>query len=504
MLSKSNFMSFVACPAQLWLRLHRPDLLPPPDAGLEEVFALGREVDDLARALFPGGVEAGGFGETGWRRFQALARGDGQVFYQPTVVAPAAGTGDLLTCRADIVVRRGEAWDVHEVKSGTHVKEDHCYDLAFQREAFEAAGLAVSRTYLVHVNRDYVRGGEVDARRLLMSEDVTREVDAVRTEVRRLIPKALAAAAARAVTPALIRECVEADGDCEFAPALLAALDGAERAATLGALPDSTLRALLAGGLVTEDALAAERLESLRAGGYAHPVPPRVNVGLFRRELAAELAALAYPLYYLDYETYSPAVPRYDGYRPYERVPFQLSLDVQREPGGPLEHHDFLAESADDPSGDLVAALRGKIGPTGHLVAWNAVFEKGVHKELAARHPGDAAFLLDLNERMYDLMLVFRKGRLYVDSRLAGRASLKLVAPLLVGDLYAGLDIRNGAVASASWPRLVGWRPLGEAWPDRAALRSAMLRYCAVDTLAMVRILDYLRDAAAGRVPLKK
>ena len=57
----------------------------------------------------------------------------------------------------------------------------------------------------------------------------------------------------------------------------------------------------------------------------------------------------AYPVYYLDFETILPAIPRYAGMRPYQTIPFQWSVYV-RHADGRLEHSEWLCDSGRDPS----------------------------------------------------------------------------------------------------------------------------------------------------------
>jgi hypothetical protein len=68
-----------------------------------------------------------------------------------------------------------------------------------------------------------------------------------------------------------------------------------------------------------------------------------------RKALASFLKRLKYPVGYLDFETFSTAIPLFDGLRPYQQVPFQFSLHRVAAPGAKPEHHAFLA----DGSGEL-------------------------------------------------------------------------------------------------------------------------------------------------------
>ena len=62
----------------------------------------------------------------------------------------------------------------------------------------------------------------------------------------------------------------------------------------------------------------------------------------FSAELGKELESLKYPLYFMDFESINPAIPRFSGMRPFDQLPFQWSLHVHETQAEP-EHYEFLA-----------------------------------------------------------------------------------------------------------------------------------------------------------------
>ena len=204
-----------------------------------------------------------------------------------------------------------------------------------------------------------------------------------------------------------------------------------------------------------------------------------------------ELAQLKYPLYFLDYETFAPGVPLFDGYRPYQRMTFQYSLHVQEKPGGKLKHYAYLAENWEDPSFGLANELKKQIGNVGTIVAWNMGFEKGCNSEMGERYPEFASFFNDVNDRMFDLMQVFKKGY-YVHKDFHGSASLKKVLPTLIPELsYGDLGIHEGGTASNKWREMIS-PEMGSK--EKKKIYNNLLEYCELDTLAMVKILEYLNN----------
>jgi hypothetical protein len=444
-LSKTKFKRYRECPVALWLELFRPEWLGELDTTRQQAIASGNEVDREACSLFPDGRLVNAPEET------AAALRHAETVFQPTVSAPEEGW----LCRPDILRRAaGGAWDILEVKASTRVKDEHLDDIGFQAICLAAAGLNTGRLKIVHLDGGYVRHGDLVPELLFSVDDVTRAVRDRLPDLKEAMRRAVSIAGAWDGTErldALLRLCPH-DGECEA----------------------STI--LANGGMMaTAKAEAAPHL--------AHVTD--------EARLRRVLGDLRYPLHYFDYETFMPAVPWYDGYRPFEPVPFQFSLDIEMSPGGELRHHEFLARRDVDPTADLVAALRKATLAEGNFVVWYAPFESTRNREIAAREPHAAALMKDVNARMFDLLLLFkRRGGLVSHPGFRGSASLKAVVPAMFGDRYGSLDIHNGGMAMVAWPQLIGRAPY-DGQP--AALERAMLEYCAMDTMVMVDLMRWLR-----------
>jgi hypothetical protein len=180
------------------------------------------------------------------------------------------------------------------------------------------------------------------------------------------------------------------------------------------------------------------------------------------------------------------------------QVPFQYSLHIQEKRGAKPSHREFLAQEGTDPRRTLAERLCADIPVGGRdtigvqVMAYNTAFEKTRLAELAAFFPDLAAHLLAIKATMVDLMRPFA-SRAYYARELAGSYSIKAVLPALFPndpDLdYAALPgIHNGGDAMTIFPIL---HPLPPA--EIAATRNALLAYCRLDTLAMVKILEKLQ-----------
>jgi hypothetical protein len=196
-------------------------------------------------------------------------------------------------------------------------------------------------------------------------------------------------------------------------------------------------------------------------------------------------SSLEYPLYFLDYETFNPAIPLFDGYSPFDHITFQYSLHILSKDGD-LEHFEYLHTEKTDPIPHLLNSLREHIKDEGSVVVWNKGFEGGRNKRMGNLYPKYEDFCKGMNDRLFDLMDVFREN-LYDDPKFKGSYSIKSVLPVLVPELsYESLDIRNGAMAMASWYDFVFKDEKDERVIDD------LLKYCKLDTLAMIRVFEEL------------
>jgi hypothetical protein len=176
---------------------------------------------------------------------------------------------------------------------------------------------------------------------------------------------------------------------------------------------------------------------------------------------------------------------------PYDQIPFQWSVHVQRKPGAALEHFEYLADDSNDPRPEFVKTLCQVIGTKGSVLAYSSGFESGRLGELAAWLPQYKDKIENIQGRLWDPLPVIRTHVYHPEFR--GSYSLKLVLPALVPDMtYQGMEVAEGSEAGLAWEKMIRADAESE---DRKRLKDALLAYCKQDTLGMVRLLDVLQAA---------
>jgi predicted RecB family nuclease len=346
---------------------------------------------------------------------------------------------------------------------------------------------------LAHINRNYVfQGGSIDVRRFFKIKNLTRQVERLqpkltfqlRSELRVLVmPKAPDIPTGPHCTDPIT---------CEF-------FDRCNPPR-----PNDHISYL-----PRLHASAAEELEEMGIESI-HDIPEdfsltdrqriactSVQTGQpwFSAELGKELASLKYPIYFMDFESVNPAIPKFSGMRPFDQLPFQWSVHVQRQPDAEPEHYEFLATERSDPRREFITSLCSALGESGSIVVY-AAFESQRLSELAAWLPEFAERITDIQRRLWDLLRIVR-DHVYHPA-FAGSFSLKAVLPALVPEMtYEGMAVADGTDAGLAWDSLIRGR-LDQTERDR--ITRALLDYCGQDTLALVRLLDKLKLEAGDRL----
>lgn len=206
------------------------------------------------------------------------------------------------------------------------------------------------------------------------------------------------------------------------------------------------------------------------------------------QEAKEKLDALAFPRYYFDFETIAFTIPKWAQSRPFEQIPFQWSCHIEDEDGN-LTHHEFLDVTGDDPRRKCAEKMLATLGKQGPIIVYNQSFEKRVIRELAAGFPDLADDLLELNERVFDLLPIMQNH--YYHPNMYGSWSIKAVLPTIAPELsYDNLEVGNGGDAQEAYIDIIN--PNTEA-ETREMLTTALLKYCEQDTFAMVKIVEFIR-----------
>jgi predicted RecB family nuclease len=486
-ISKSKFCAGVQCLKRLYLLVHEPEIAAEPDGTADAIIEQGREVGLLARKLFPGGIEVCSTGlDQAIRTTRELVAN-----HEVPAIFEGVFEHDGVLVRVDVLQRRkDERWRLIEVKSTTDVKDHHLEDVAIQHRVVSRSGVDLAASCLAHVSRDYVyEGVTIDASRFFRIRNLTRQVEKLQPELTvQLRSEFRILTMSEAPQIPAGRQCTD-PFTCEFYDNCNAPIPD-DHISRLPRIHASTVSKLFALGVesIHDIPETYDLTERLRRACTS----VQTGQAWYSPDLRDQLSKLTYPLYFADFETVNPAIPRFAGMRPYDQIPFQWSLHVQRELGAALQHFEFLANDTSDPRRAFISTLSDALGDSGSIVVYSQQFESQRLSELVASVPEFAGRINKIQRRLWDLLPVVR-NHVYHPA-FAGSFSLKSVLPALVPSMtYDGMTVADGQAAGLAWESLVHG---GLDRDEHNRVRKALLAYCGQDTLAMVRLVEGLHHVS--------
>ena len=487
-LSKSKYCNGLQCKKMLWLYKNKPE--EKEEVNNESVFDNGNDVHEVARKLLGEDINIP-FNED----LTQMIKDTKEVMKQEKVIITEASFSyENNFCSVDILKKEGKTYEIYEVKSSTELKDVYVDDVSYQYFVLTSLGLKVEKCYVVILNNRYVRKGKLDLNQLFKKIDVTDEVVSKQEEVRQIIKD----------MNKYMEQKKEPQDDigihcfkpykCPFFKYCTRHLPSPNVFDVNGMKKNVKLQ------LYKEGICSYRQLIMLEDGRVTEEEKFQIEFDynnlddiVYRDEdkIREFLNELTMPLYFLDFETFATPIPKIDGTRPYERIPFQHSLHYIEN--DKLYHKEFLAESGIDPRRTLAERLVNDIPYDVCTLAYNMGFEKGVIRELASMYPDLSNHLMNIHDNMKDLMIPFFK-KWYYRKELHGLYSIKYVLPSMFPNdeslNYKNLElVHNGDEAMNIYARL------GEySKEEQEYIRERLLKYCELDTYAMVKIYEKLKQ----------
>lgn len=486
LITKTDFIQYLNCPESFWLLKKHPEEYPMGEFSLfvEKLVKEGYEVEEYAKQLYPKGINLPDFASTNHTKNSI---NKGKVFFQ----ASFATSNDVFA-RVDILKKNDDnTYNLYEVKSSTDVKTDkkhnHIKDVCFQKYVLENTGINVRSVYIIHLNKEYIRNGDIDINSLLKTVDVTEQTDSIYEETVQEINEA---------TDYLHEQSISQNGCSCRQKTRTNHCDAFYYFNTdipefsifdINRITQKRLREITEMGILdiskVGEGIVLNEKQKLQIDSS------KLQKAIINpKSINEQLEKLVFPLHFIDYETYASAIPQLDGVKSHQHIPFQVSIHSMYD-NGDIKHYEFLADKFELPE-KLITGMQKHTGTEGTFISWHASFEKTINNSMIEMYRQHKEYLTYQNDNMFDLEDVFKKD--YVDYRFKGSTSIKKVLPILIPKLsYDSLEVQNGTMAMDIWGKSVL-----DSGSDLniSAIRKSLLEYCKLDTLAMVEIYKCLID----------
>lgn len=491
-ISKSNFVLFKSCPKKVWLSKNRPDLREV-DSSEQKHIEEGKQVGDLAKSYFDNTIDVTSFKENNSLDIEnMIGLTNRHLLENISTIAEASFSLEGLFCSIDLLHSVEGGYEIYEVKATTEIEKEHLIDAAFQKHVLQKRGLNIVNTYILHLNKNYKRKGKLELDKLFIAERVDYEPLFLQTlrDIENDIESI------KIILSSIEEPVVKLASRCKECP-FKAYCHKDIPFPTVLDLQGTGLRRydLYNKGIITFlDVLASgqklSNFQKLQIDAYLHKKETIID----KDGLKSFLKKITYPIYHLDFETIMLPIPPADGTWPYEQIPTQYSLHIEYEDGR-IEHKEFLGTSI-DPRREIAESLCKNIPINGCSIAFNKTFERDRLNELANLFDDLSNHLSSIANNLLDLADPFSLGY-YYHKAMWNRYSIKSVLPALYPndpelDYHALPVVHNGGEAMDIYPKMLLASP-----EEKERIRDGLLKYCCLDTLAMVKVLKRLKDSAS-------
>ena len=530
-LSKSTFIKGCQCQKALYLNKYNPELRQPISEQLQAIFERGHRVGELAQKLFHEGVNANTVAQ--FVSQQTVEKTRELIDAGCEVIYEAAFQFEGVLAAMDILVKDNSKWKAYEVKSSTSVSDTYKLDAAVQFYVITNSGIKLEDISIVHLNNEYERIGELDINQLFAIESVIEDVKGMQGFVKNKVSELKSVIESKEIPAIDIGPQCSDPYECDFISHCWKHIPD-NSVFNISRLNASRKFELYNQGIIEFKDIPEDY--PLNDNQWMQVDSALNNTEHIDKEGLQEfMDTIKYPIYFMDFETFMPALPLFDHSRPYQQIPFQYSLHFQKEPTTKmvdnsrhpdesgqaqagtsrqrsdeawtlrqteenvsprhigvkhwLEHYEFLGEAGVDPRIQFIETLLQNTSKKGDIFVYNQAFESTRLKELARDFPDYKNDIEERLSRIKDLMIPFQKKLIY-KPQMNGSYSIKAVLPALVPELsYDNLEIHEGGSAMSSYEELIY-----EKDNDKISqVRNNLLEYCKMDTFAMVKIVEALR-----------
>jgi hypothetical protein len=487
-LSKSTFLRGLQCSKSLYLYKNFIQLRDAPSAEQQSIFSRGNLVGVFAQKLFPGGTDATPSKRsdaiTAVERTQELIASGCEVIYE------AAFQFEQVLAILDILVKKDGAWYAYEVKSSTKISQTYLLDASLQYWVITNSGIELEDISLITINNQYVKKGEIEPSGLFSIKSVKKEVLSNQEMISEKVTISKMVALDPKMPEVNIGEHCFSPYACDFMKTCWKNVPMNSVFEIVG-ISKADQFSLYDAGYRTIPEIPEINLLDKNANLHINSVKtgePVIN----KKAISSFLNMVSYPLYFMDFETFMPAIPIYNETRPYQHIPFQYSLHYKESAEAEPLHFEFLAEQGIDPRKAFLENLLKHTGTEGSILVFDALMERNVLNGLKKDFPEFTDEINNRLNRLVDLMQPFQE-KSYYHPAMKNSFSIKNLLPAIVPELtYTSLKISSGSIAMIAFEKLQTETDMFRI----LEVREQLLEYCKMDTLAMVKVFDVLVASA--------
>jgi hypothetical protein len=488
-LSQSLFTKGIQCPKSLWLHTYNKEVLTAPDNSTLKKIEMDNVIGDLACQLFPNGVEIPATTNFDDMLAQTSKQMDEGIKY----IYKATFSFKGILIMIDILSIDENGISIYEVKNSLAVKDIYVHDVSIQFYVLKKLGYSVKTANVVHINSEYVRDRDLEIKELFTVSNVTNEAVKLQEDIPNILKDFEIVLADNVNEPK-----IDIGVHCHNADVC----DAKNHCwKTQKEIPDYSIFDIFKLGSKKQRLLSKKGIKDIKdvpekfdmTASQAIEVETYKSKETFvnKKQIKEFVDKLTYPIYHLSVATFHQEIPEWKGISPYHEIPFQYSLHIEQE-DGTLEHKEYLSRDSIDPRFEFTKSLCANLPDDVTVLAYNMSFEKNVIKELAHPYYVKTDQLMKIHNNMKDLMVPFQKKH-YITPCMHGSYSINDVLQSLVPKFSKTYEALDGVQNKDKFVNIFSRMSTMEG-ESKEKMRMSLLEHSKHDTLAMVKILDILKN----------
>lgn len=483
-ISKSAFMKAEQCLKHFFLYKNHYYMRDSLSKEKQLIFKRGTDVGIFAQQLFSGGIDV----TVGEKR-------DQQLFAEKTKHLIANGVKtiyeatfiyDDLLVMVDILHKQDDKWIAYEVKSSLKITETYIKDACFQYYVIKNCLADLVDFNLLTMNPKYVLEGELEIRKLFKTTSIMKdalknsEYFAYKTQVAKLTLEQ------NKIPDIKIGAHCFHPYDCDFLGTCWKNINEPNSVLTLGKLTKQAMFELYDQNI--------KRIDEIDINTIQHKeIKIQVKAAIeqkeqiFTEEVKAFLSTIKQPFCSLDIEVWMPALPYYNGTKPFQQIPFLFSMIS--EENGKLKNYSYFKPIEEDLRKHFLENIIEATKDFNSILMFDKSLEETVLNQLAELYPEYKNDITQLKLKIVDLAEPIRKGN-YYHPEMKGNFTLKSIAPLVNQEAgFNNLDIQSGISAMYIYESLLQLNAI-----EAEHIKQQLIDYCEMDALITYQLLNFFKS----------
>ena len=484
LISKSAFIKAEQCLKHFYLYKNHLYLRDKLSKEKQLIFKRGIDVGIFAQQLFPSGIDV----TIGEKRNQELFAQKTQELIKQgiTTIYEATFIFDNLLVMVDILHKVGDTWTAYEVKSSLKITETYVKDACFQYFVIKNCLPNLTEFNLLTLNPKYVLEGALDITKLFKTtsimKDAVKNIDYFthKSQVAKLTLEQ------GKIPDIKIGTHCFSPYSCDFIGTCWKGTEDASSVFSIGKLSKQALFDFYDNNIKRIDEIDLKTIEKKEIKiqiKAAIEQKEQIN----KQQIAAFISEIKYPICSLDIEVWMPAIPFYQGTKPFQLVPFLFSMIYEEQ--GELKKYSYFKPIENDGRKEFLESIIISTKPFASILMFDKSLEENILNQLVELFPEYRKDVVELKAKIIDLAEPIQKGN-YYHPDMKGNFTLKSLAPIVYHDSgFDSLDIQSGITAMYIYESLL----TNENSIEQETIKEQLIDYCEMDALVTYQLLQFLK-----------